>query len=150
MELKTDPSWPDADISRFVAAVVEVLHGSGLGARSRLLAFDWRVLACTPREFGRVALVERKTLVPGSRWLAGGPPRDFLAAALAVGATALSPEHALTTPGLVDDAHAAGLPVAVWTVNEPEDMARLAKFGVDAIVTDYPDIAAEVLATAPA
>ncbi|OLT32591.1 glycerophosphodiester phosphodiesterase [Actinomadura sp. CNU-125] len=150
VELKTDPSWSDADVSRFVAAVVDVLRGSGLAARGRLLAFDWRVLARTPAEFGRVALVERKTLVPGSRWLAGRSPHDPVASALAAGATALSPEHALTTPGLVDDAHAAGLPVAVWTVNDPEDMARFAKFGVDAIVTDYPDIAADVLAAAPA
>nr|WP_254716678.1 glycerophosphodiester phosphodiesterase family protein [Actinomadura sp. WMMB 499] len=50
----------------------------------------------------------------------------------------------------MDDAHAAGLPVAVWTVNDPEDIARFAKYGVDAIVTDYPDVAADVLAAAAA
>ncbi|GGU93593.1 hypothetical protein GCM10010182_06540 [Actinomadura cremea] len=144
VELKTDPTWTNADIARFVSAVADVLHGAGLVARSRLLAFDWRVLTRTPRELGRVALVERKTLVPDSPWLAGLPSRDPVASAVAVGATALSPEHAITTPGLVDDAHAAGLPVAVWTVNEPEDMARFAKYGVDAIVTDYPDIALTV------
>ncbi|MEV5829295.1 glycerophosphodiester phosphodiesterase family protein [Spirillospora sp. NPDC052242] len=150
VELKTDPSWPDAEVARFVAAVVGVLRTAGLAARSRLLAFDWRVLAETPREFGRVALVERKTLAPGTRWLAGLPARDPVASAAAAGATVLSPEHAITTPGLVDDAHDAGLAVAVWTVNDPEDMARFAKYGADAIVTDYPDVAARVLAAAPA
>ncbi|MFV2172598.1 glycerophosphodiester phosphodiesterase family protein [Actinomadura sp. LOL_016] len=144
VELKTDPTWTDADIARFVSAVVDVLDGAGLVARSRLLAFDWRVLTRTPRELGRVALVERKTLVPASPWLAGLPARDPVSSAVAVGATALSPEHVITTPGLVDDAHAAGLPVAVWTVNEPEDMTRFAKYGVDAIVTDYPDVALAV------
>jgi glycerophosphoryl diester phosphodiesterase len=29
--------------------------------------------------------------------------------------------------------------VAVWTVNDPAEMASLIDIGVDAIVTDYPD-----------
>ncbi|MFD0899040.1 glycerophosphodiester phosphodiesterase family protein [Actinomadura sediminis] len=145
VELKTDPSWPGPLVARFVAAVTDVLDAAGLTARSRLLAFDWRVLTATPREFGRVALVERKTLVPDSPWLAGLPARDPVASAAAAGATVLSPEHTITTPGLVDDAHDAGLAVAVWTVNDPEDMTRFAKYGADAIVTDYPDVAARVL-----
>ncbi len=142
VELKTDPSWPDAEVARFTSAVADVLAAAGLTGRSRLLGFDWRVLTEVRRRdpgLGRVALLERKTLVPGTAWLAGAPPDDPVRAALAAGATALSPEHALVTPGLVDDAHAFALPVVVWTVNEPEDMSRLIKYGVDAIVTDYPD-----------
>ncbi|MDL4813325.1 glycerophosphodiester phosphodiesterase family protein [Actinomadura opuntiae] len=143
VELKTDPDWPDEEVALFTAAVAAVLAAAGMTDRSRLLAFDWRVLSEARRNhpaLGRTALVERKTLVPGTRWLAGLPSGDPVAAARAIGATALSPEHAITTPGLVDDAHAAGLPVVVWTVNEPEDMSRFIKYGVDAIVTDYPDL----------
>ncbi|TDD89952.1 glycerophosphodiester phosphodiesterase family protein [Actinomadura rubrisoli] len=149
VELKTDPGWPDALVALFTDAVAGVLASAGLAARSRLLAFDWRVLA-EARErhpgLGRTALVERKTLVPGTRWLAGLPPDDPVGAALAAGATALSPEHVLAVPSLVDDAHALALPVAVWTVNEPEDMSRFIKYGVDAIVTDYPDRLRRVMA----
>lgn len=36
----------------------------------------------------------------------------------------------------VKAAHAAGLKVHVWTVNQPEDMVRVAKAGVDGIITD--------------
>ncbi|MBT2207329.1 glycerophosphodiester phosphodiesterase family protein [Actinomadura sp. NEAU-AAG7] len=148
VELKTDPTWPDEDIALFVSAVASVLEGAGVTRRSRLLAFDWRVLAEAHRHpaLGRVALVERKTLVPGTAWLAGLAPDDPVAAATAIGATALSPEHTLITPALVDDAHAAALPVIAWTVNEPEDMSRLTKYGVDALVTDYPDLALAVRA----
>jgi glycerophosphoryl diester phosphodiesterase len=39
-------------------------------------------------------------------------------------------------PNDVRDAHDAGLQVHVWTVNAPEDMARMAKAGVDGIITD--------------
>ncbi|SFU38661.1 glycerophosphodiester phosphodiesterase [Alicyclobacillus macrosporangiidus] len=38
----------------------------------------------------------------------------------------------------VERAHRAGLPVHVWTVNEPAEMERLFNLGVDGIVTDDP------------
>jgi glycerophosphoryl diester phosphodiesterase len=42
-------------------------------------------------------------------------------------------------------AHRAGLPVKVWTVNEVEDMRRLVGWGVDALITDRPDLAVAVV-----
>ena len=42
-------------------------------------------------------------------------------------------------------AHRAGLPVKVWTVNDAEDMRRLIDWGVDALITDRPDLAAGVV-----
>ncbi|MEU5875970.1 glycerophosphodiester phosphodiesterase family protein [Spirillospora sp. NPDC047279] len=149
VELKTDPDWPDADVAFFAAAVAEVLGAFDLTRRSRMLAFDWRVLVEARRyapDAGRVALVETKTLVPGTRWLAGAEPGDPARAALDVGATVLSPERVLTTPELIDAAHSLALPVVVWTVNEPADMERLVACEVDAIVTDYPDRLRTVLA----
>ncbi|WP_395105235.1 glycerophosphodiester phosphodiesterase family protein [Actinomadura sp. SCN-SB] len=142
VELKTDPSWPDTEVTRFTAAVAEVLQAFGLSARSRLLAFDWRVLVEARRyipDAGRVALIERVTAVPGTPWSAGLDTVDPVAAALDVGATSLSPEMAMTTPALVEHAQSLALPVSVWTVNEPSDMTRYLSYGVNAIVTDYPD-----------
>jgi glycerophosphoryl diester phosphodiesterase family protein len=40
----------------------------------------------------------------------------------------------------VEDAHAAGLGVQVWTVDAEPDAARLLAWGVDALITDRPDI----------
>ena len=60
------------------------------------------------------------------------------------------PEYAgplhLATPRFIQAAHAQGIPVHVWTVNERADMLRLIEWGVDGIITDYPDRLATVLA----
>ena len=39
----------------------------------------------------------------------------------------------------------AGMEVAVWTVNKPEDMKRMIEIGVDDIITNYPDVLRKVL-----
>lgn len=46
---------------------------------------------------------------------------------------------------LVQAAHAAGLAVHVWTVNQRWEMERLWGLGVDALITDRPDIAADIV-----
>jgi glycerophosphoryl diester phosphodiesterase len=44
------------------------------------------------------------------------------------------------------DAHALGLKVLPWTVNDRSEMRRLIDLGVDGIITDYPDRLREVMA----
>jgi glycerophosphoryl diester phosphodiesterase len=50
------------------------------------------------------------------------------------------------TPPFIEAARHHGIQVHVWTINDPEDMARLARAGVNAIMTDLPDVLLEVLA----
>jgi glycerophosphoryl diester phosphodiesterase len=50
----------------------------------------------------------------------------------------------IVTPQFIEHAHRAGLPVKVWTVNERADIQRLLDWGVDAIISDRPDVAVEV------
>ena len=42
-------------------------------------------------------------------------------------------------------AHRASLPIYVWTVNEADDIRRLAGWGVDGIISDRPDTAVSVV-----
>lgn len=51
----------------------------------------------------------------------------------------------LCTPERIVKAQAQGLHVSVWTVNEPALMRRLADFGVDSLITDFPGLAVETL-----
>lgn len=45
----------------------------------------------------------------------------------------------------IRDAHRKGIPVIAWTINRPENMRRLIEWGIDGIVTDYPELLHEVL-----
>lgn len=55
-------------------------------------------------------------------------------------------EAEAVNPALVEETHAEGRTVAVWTVNDPAEMRRFQAMGVDAIITDKPDVALEVTA----
>ena len=55
----------------------------------------------------------------------------------------------VVTPRFVRAAHEQGLRVDVWTINSEPDMRRLLAFGVDGIMTDRPDVLAQVLDGAP-
>lgn len=61
------------------------------------------------------------------------------------GHRALHPHHVGVTPHLLELCAAAGLACNVWTVDEPERMRELAALGVDAIVTNVPDVAVATL-----
>jgi glycerophosphoryl diester phosphodiesterase len=52
----------------------------------------------------------------------------------------------VVSPRFIAAAHRAGRLVQVWTVNDPADMRRLADWGVDAWITDRPDLALETAA----
>jgi len=59
------------------------------------------------------------------------------------------PEYAgklhIVTSKFIRNAHKQSLQVHVWTVNSVQDMERLINWGVDGIITDYPDLAMNLL-----
>jgi len=80
VELKSNPSWPDADVRELTWAAIDTLARHRLTGRARILGFDWRVLraaADIAPDVPRVALVEALTWAPGSAWLAGLDPADY-------------------------------------------------------------------------
>ncbi len=62
------------------------------------------------------------------------------------GVDALHPSlNNLQYPGFVQQCKEKGLKLHVWTVNETEYMQLCCQMGVDAIITNYPDLAREVV-----
>lgn len=65
--------------------------------------------------------------------------------AAAHGHVAIHPHHAFVNEELVERAHSAGLAVNTWTCDEPDRIRWLADVGVDAVVTNVPDVALAAL-----
>lgn len=63
----------------------------------------------------------------------------FVEKAKEYGAKAIHPEHTGVTRSLIELAHAAGLLVNVWTVNDPEEIRKLKEMGVDGLISDFPE-----------
>jgi glycerophosphoryl diester phosphodiesterase len=67
-----------------------------------------------------------------------GVPLNLAAAATELGAQAVSVDRDFADAALIADARARGMKVWVFTVNEPEDMARFRAAGADGVFTDFP------------
>lgn len=162
IEVKVDHNVPGAPIvrERLVVAVLTAIAAADMAHRTIVHSFDWAVLtraAARAPDLPRSALVESLTLRSGSPWLAGldpsgwSGPDEVVAAAASVGADALCPNWQWPADGnpvapggqldrpLLDAAHAAGMPVIPWTVNDPEQIERLVRLGVDGLVSDFLD-----------
>ena len=142
IEIKSAPNDPDYDAEHQVsAAVAGLVLGWGMGESGNeviVSSFDMealnRIRAIDPAI--PTAYITFEVLAP-----------DLLVGRVAAaGHTAIHPYVASTSQALVDAAHAAGLEINVWTVNDPDQITHLATLGADAVITDVPDIARAVLA----
>jgi glycerophosphoryl diester phosphodiesterase len=56
------------------------------------------------------------------------------------GAGAVMLQHRLVTAAAVSRAHELGVPLLAWTVDDPDDLARVLAAGVDGVITNDPRI----------
>ena len=112
----------------FAAAVVAEVRKGAMEKRSTIQSFDWRAVKAVEREAPEIA----------TAYLSEARDAD-VAKVRAAGAKTWSPDFRGLTRDELEKAHEAGLRVVVWTVNEPRDIARMIEWGVDGIISDYPD-----------
>ena len=150
IELKLNPARPDESPSpeTFVRAVLDVVAAHGMTPRVGLQSFDWRIQKLArelapgmPLSYLSAQLPRFNTLA-GGEWTAGLRLADFQDApgmVAAAGGKVWSPNFNDLNQQLLQRARALELRVIPWTVNEVQDMARLIDWGVDGLITDYPD-----------
>ncbi len=150
-KVEADRPGTSAQPREFVDVILAVVRAAGKVGSVEIQSFDWRTLPLVRRaepEIPLVALWDAATWTPGSPWLAGIDVEavgDPIAGATLVGASILAPEHTLVDRDFVARAHAAGLKVVPWTVNDAETMRAQIAHGVDGFITDYPERARGVL-----
>ena len=150
------------DPATFAKLVVDAVRAAAVSERVTVQSFDWRTL----REVKRLApeietscitmqtkdndTVKAASDGDASPWHAGLAPRDhggsLPATVKAAGCGVWSMFWRNLSPTELGEAHALGLKILPWTVNDPADMRRLIDLGADGIVTDYPDRLRRVMA----
>jgi glycerophosphoryl diester phosphodiesterase len=175
VETKVEAGAPQETAPReqFVQVVAGLVRQSRLLRQVTIESFDWgalmRMRQVEPR-LPIVALTNGQQFlqvgVPGrSPWLGGIDIDDFggdlVKAAHSFGADAISPVHGApqdgkvtdpryepyTTAAMVREAHAYGIKVIPWTVDDKATIEKLMADGVDGLITDYPDRVRQVMAS---
>ena len=164
IETKITPTIGAAapDAATFAKLVVDAVRAAGMTERVTVQSFDWRTLvevkriapeietACLTIQTQDDDTVKQSPDGGASPWHAGFALRDhggsLPATVKAAGCGVWSMFWRNLTPGELEEAHALGLKVLPWTVNDPSEMRRLIEQGVDGIITDYPDRLRAVMA----
>ena len=157
IETKLNPTRPDDTVTpeAMTRALLQVVGDAGMTQRVAIQSFDWRSLHLVrqlapsiPTVYLTIQTANNDNVRDGD-WTAGlriadhgSVPRLVKAAGGAIWA----PNAGALTEPLVREAQALGLQVIAWTVNEPAAMERLIAWGVDGLITDYPDLLRTVLA----
>ena len=128
VELKACPSPRPSLLEFRVAALLTQFH---LTEKALVLSFSTEILR-------RIHEIE-----PGIRTclLFDGTayrPEGQLWPDLPKGCRAIAPQAPLASERLLLEARSAGLPVHVWTVNDPAEAARLTSLGAASVITDVP------------
>jgi glycerophosphoryl diester phosphodiesterase len=137
----------------FARALIALIRAEQLEARVTIQSFDWRTLQVVQQEAPQIATVYltaqqswQDNIRAGnssSPWTAGRHISQFGGSlprlVNGAGGTIWSPYFGDVTRDTVREAQRLGLKVIVWTVNESRDIERMIDFGVDGIISDYPD-----------
>jgi glycerophosphoryl diester phosphodiesterase len=162
IEIKTSPLKPADTLAPedFAKALLALIEREGMNTRVIIQSFDWRALKAVQELAPKIPtsyLSSQQRFLDniaagspqGSDWTAGvqfSEHRSIPKMVKAAGGAIWSPNYAELGAEQVKEAHALGLQVIPWTVDETADMARLIDWGVDGLITDRPDFLREVMA----
>lgn len=133
IELKGhDPRLADATLDEVAGA--DALPRVCVGGVSRALL--QRMRRARPDVVTSAAREETRWALYGS-WFGFAPRGSYRAFQV----PEVKQGHRVVSRRFIRAAHRAGLPVQVWVVDDTADMERLLAWGVDAVITDRPDLA---------
>lgn len=111
-----------------IRRLIRCVQGTRTAGRVLISSFDAGLLARVKAAAPRLARA----------LLCRDHPRHALRRAVRLQCQAFHPRASLVSRSLITEAHAAGLRVHVWTVDDPNHARRLARMGIDGIFTNAP------------
>ena len=135
IEIKSD-SVTDDEEGGVEALTVEEIRRAGMEKDVVLISFDRR------------ALLRCRTAAPEimrGHLFARAEPGQVLAGAREVGCELVMPEKGMLSDALRDRAREAGLKVATWVVDEPEELATLSRFELYGVGSNRPGVLLDAL-----
>ena len=151
IEIKSDPfdEAHSPDPAVLVPLLVQLLRDEGVTAHTEVHSFDWRNLQLLQKlapEVSASYITERELFEKenGHGWMAGHRFTKALDSypklIHKLGGKVWCPYYGDLSKALIQEAHALGLKVTTWSVDDPQAMLRLMEWGVDGIITNRPDI----------
>jgi glycerophosphoryl diester phosphodiesterase len=140
IEIKSRPDYDGLKhppVEQFTDLVAGVIRSKGLESVVTIQSFDPRALQIIHRKYPGFATSllieanEKRSLDEQLQQLGFIP-------------TVYSPHYSLVTPALLEKCHSRKIAVITWTVNTLELMKKLKDMGVDGLITDYPDLYAQL------
>ena len=160
IETKISPLHPGRTTTPedFARRLIALVRQENMAERVTIQSFDWRTLQVVQKEAPEIPTVylsdQRNStgnILAGqaeSPWTAGLHVRDFGGSiprmVKAAGGAGWSPYYGDVTRENVGEAHALGLKIVVWTVNNKANIRRMLALGVEGIISDYPDLLRKV------
>ncbi|MCS6967349.1 MAG: glycerophosphodiester phosphodiesterase [Cytophagales bacterium] len=133
IETKSEPGNDNVyhpEPEEFVKLVYQVVQQKGIAERTCIQSFDVRTLEALRKMDSKIAI---------ALLVAQNPFYESAIKSLGFKPDVYSPYYLLVTSSLIEYAQKEGIKVIPWTVNDFNDMKKLARMGVDGIITDYPD-----------
>ncbi len=124
-------------VEEFADLALKVILASGAAERVTIQSFDNRALQIVHKKYPQVKtslLIEAKD----KRSL------DQQIKDLGFTPDAYSPHFSIVTQQLIQQCHQKNIKVIAWTVNDLDGLRRLKNMGIDAIISDYPDLFAQM------
>ena len=139
IEIKSDPAWYgiyQPEPTDYAAQVLAEIEESGITDRCMIQSFDPAILEAVHNTSPWVRLA---LLVDNADGL------DANLARLSFKPAVYSPHYTLADEKMVNDLWERDIELAVWTVNDKDEIERIVKLGVDAVISDYPDRVRKVI-----
>jgi glycerophosphoryl diester phosphodiesterase len=136
VEIKTESVTDDAE-GGIEARAADEIRRAGMADDVALISFDHR------------AVTRLRTIAPAitrGRLFKRCTADEAVARAREAGCEIVMPHKSQLTDALAERVHEAGLKIATWVVDEPEELKALARFGLYGVGSNRPGVLIEALA----